>query len=84
MTLESELEGLSVPAPGSVSSGVALGTGLSDGFRVFESPLGSVVVAFNPLGVSRLTCFTDGSRNVSWNVSEDSSWRLGLLGTGRT
>ncbi|MDE0231012.1 MAG: methylated-DNA--[protein]-cysteine S-methyltransferase [bacterium] len=60
MTLERELERLTVAAPGSVSGGVALGTGLSDGFSVFESPLGSVVVAFNPLGVSAVDLFTDG------------------------
>ncbi|MDE0188381.1 MAG: MGMT family protein [bacterium] len=60
MTLEQKLERLSVPAPSGVSDGVALGTGLSDGFRVFESPLGSVVVAFNPLGVSAVDLFTEG------------------------
>ena len=60
MTLERQLQGLSVAAPSSVSGGVALGTGLSDGFSVFESPLGSVVVAFNPLGVSAVDLLTDG------------------------
>lgn len=60
MTLERELERLSVTAPSGVSGGVALGTGLSDGFSVFESPLGSVMVAFNPLGVSAVDLFTDG------------------------
>ena len=60
MTLETELERLSVAAPSSVLGGVALGTGLSDGFSVFESPLGSVVVAFNPLGVSAVDLFSDG------------------------
>ena len=60
MILEKELERLSVTAPGGVAGGVALGTGLSDGFSLFESPLGSVVVAFNPLGVSAVDLFTDG------------------------
>ena len=60
MTLKEELERLSVAAPSGVAGGVALGTGLSDGFSVFESPLGSVVVAFNTLGVSAVDLFTDG------------------------
>ena len=60
MILEKELERLSVTAPKGVAGGVALGTGLSDGFSLFESPLGSVVVAFNPLGVSAVDLFTDG------------------------
>lgn len=60
MTLERELERLSIPAPTGVLDGVVLGTGLSDGFSVFESPLGSVMVAFNPLGVSAVDLFTDG------------------------
>ena len=50
MILEKELERLSVTAPTGVAGGVALGTGLSDGFSLFESPLGSVVVGVQPPG----------------------------------
>lgn len=62
MKLEEELGRLAVGAPRAIEDGVALGTGLSDGFSVFESPLGSVVVAFNPLGVSAVDLFIEGFR----------------------
>lgn len=52
MNLETELERLAVAAPAGIAEGISLGTGLSDGFSVFESPLGPVMVAFNPAGVS--------------------------------
>lgn len=60
MTLERDLERLSVGAPDGLGEAVALGTGLSDGFSVFESPLGSVVVAYNPVGVSAVDLCSDG------------------------
>ncbi len=60
MNIEKKLGRLAIPAPRGVKDGVALGTGLSDGFSVFESPLGPVVVAFNPLGVSAVDLLDDG------------------------
>ncbi|MCE2526036.1 MAG: MGMT family protein [Actinomycetia bacterium] len=60
MKLEEELRQLTIPAPNRVEDGVELGTGLSDGFSVFESPLGSVVVTFNPLGVSAVDLLSEG------------------------
>lgn len=62
MNLKKELGRLVVAAPPGVGDGVALGAGLSDGFSVFESPLGPVVVAFNPLGVSAVDLFIEGFR----------------------
>ena len=52
MNIESQLEGLSGPLPAGISEGVALGTGLADGFDFYDSAIGSVVVTFNPEGVS--------------------------------
>lgn len=60
MSIEHELQELSVLAPETVSDGVALGTGLSDGYKVFESPVGDVVVAFNPAGVSSVDLSAPG------------------------
>lgn len=60
MKLESDLQRLSTIAPQGMVEGVELGTGLADGFSVFESPLGPVVVAFNPVGVSAVDLFNDG------------------------
>jgi O-6-methylguanine DNA methyltransferase len=54
MSIERELERLSGNLPEGISEGVALGTGLAEGYDFFESPLGQVVVAFNPDGVSSL------------------------------
>jgi len=42
-------------APDSISDATALGTGLADGYDFYESPVGTVVVAFNPGGVSAVT-----------------------------
>lgn len=50
--IESQLADLMGDLPEGVSEGVALGTGLADGYDLFESPLGDVVVTFNPKGVS--------------------------------
>jgi O-6-methylguanine DNA methyltransferase len=60
MNLKKQLEHLALTAPPNVERRVALGTGLSDGFSVFESPLGPVVVAFNPLGVSAVDLLSKG------------------------
>jgi O-6-methylguanine DNA methyltransferase len=52
MSIESQLEGLMGPLPPGMSQGVALGTGLADGYDFYESAVGQVVVTFNPDGVS--------------------------------
>ena len=52
MSIESQLEGLTGPLPAGITEGVALGTGLADGYDFYESAIGSVVVTFNPDGVS--------------------------------
>lgn len=52
MTIERQLGELRVTAPPGTEQAVLLGTGLIDGYRTFESPVGPVVVAFNPRGVS--------------------------------
>lgn len=54
MSIESQLQDLIGPLPDGVSEGVALGTGLADGYDFYESALGQVVVTFNPRGVSSL------------------------------
>lgn len=59
MTVESHLARLRRPAPPSVRTGALLGTGLADGYRVFESPIGDVLVAFNPEGVSAVDLAED-------------------------
>ncbi len=55
MTIEHHLEQLIGPLPAGISEGVALGTGLADGYDFYESPVGEVAVTFNPNGVSSLT-----------------------------
>lgn len=54
MSIESQLERLTGGLPAGISEGVALGTGLADGYDLYESAIGQVVVAFNPEGVSAL------------------------------
>lgn len=54
MTIESKLSGLVGGLPTGMSEGVALGTGLADGFDFYDSAIGLVVVTFNPDGVSSL------------------------------
>ncbi len=61
MTIEQRLSGLKTTAPDHVADGVMLGTGLADGYAVFDSPVGLVVVAFNPLGVSSVDLADDGA-----------------------
>lgn len=60
MNIESELTALIRDLPPGISEGVALGTGLADGFDLYESPLGSVVITFNPRGVSSVDLAADG------------------------
>lgn len=52
MNIEDSLGSLRTEMPDSTATGVRLGTGLIDGFEVFESPIGDVVVGFNVRGVS--------------------------------
>jgi O-6-methylguanine DNA methyltransferase len=52
MSIESQLAGLRRAAPPSLEVNVDLGTGLADGYRVYESPVGEVAVVFNPHGVA--------------------------------
>lgn len=60
MTIESKLGKLTGDLPHGVSEGVALGTGLADGFDLYESALGNVVVTFNPRGVSSVDLASEG------------------------
>lgn len=52
MSIESELTALRRPAPASIAAAVELGTGMVDGYQVHDSPIGPVVVVFNPHGVA--------------------------------
>lgn len=52
MNIEEALASLRIEAPDTVESGALLGTGLADGYAEFDSPVGTVIVTFNPNGVS--------------------------------
>lgn len=52
MNIESQLEQLTGSLPSGMSEGIALGTGLAEGYDLYDSALGQVVVTFNPEGVS--------------------------------
>jgi O-6-methylguanine DNA methyltransferase len=52
MTIEAQLEKLIGGLPPGLSEGVALGTGLAEGYDVYESAIGAVIVTFNIRGVS--------------------------------
>ena len=52
MNLEQQLEELKTQSPSGTSDAVLLGAGLADGYASFDSPIGEVVVTFNPEGVS--------------------------------
>ncbi|MCI0425118.1 MAG: methylated-DNA--[protein]-cysteine S-methyltransferase [Actinobacteria bacterium] len=54
MTIERELAGLGGPIPAGLTESVALGTGLAEGYDLYPSAVGEVVVTFNPEGVSTL------------------------------
>ena len=60
MSIEDQLSGLAGGLPDGISEGVALGTGLADGYDLYASPLGEVVVTFNPEGVSSLDLASKG------------------------
>jgi O-6-methylguanine DNA methyltransferase len=56
MNIEEQLSTLlGVGGPASISDATALGTGLADGYDIYESAVGRVVVTFNPDGVSSLS-----------------------------
>lgn len=56
MNIEDQLSTLlGTEGPQSISEATALGTGLADGYDVYESAVGPVVVTFNPGGVSSLS-----------------------------
>jgi O-6-methylguanine DNA methyltransferase len=60
MTIEDQLMELRRVAWANLVASVELGTGLADGFCFFQSPLGEVMVAFNPLGVSAVDLANNG------------------------
>lgn len=59
MTIEDALSSLSGPAPSVVRIGSMLGSGLVDGFRQYDSPVGAVLVTFNTQGVSSVDLADD-------------------------
>lgn len=61
MTIEDQLATLHRPAPRSIEPAALLGTGLADGYAPFESPLGTVIVTFNPFGISSVDMADDGA-----------------------
>jgi O-6-methylguanine DNA methyltransferase len=63
MSIEDTLATLRSPTPESLTTGALLGTGLVDGYQVFDSPVGDVVVSFNPLGVSSVDLADDASED---------------------
>jgi O-6-methylguanine DNA methyltransferase len=60
MSIEDRLSGLGGGLPDGITEGVALGTGLADGYDLYPSPLGEVVVTFNIDGVSSVDLATTG------------------------
>jgi O-6-methylguanine DNA methyltransferase len=52
MNIEDQLQQLSGHLPRGLTEGVALGTGLAQGYDFYESAIGQVIVTFNPDGVS--------------------------------
>ncbi|HSJ27684.1 MAG TPA: methylated-DNA--[protein]-cysteine S-methyltransferase [Acidimicrobiia bacterium] len=59
MKPEDSLQDLRQTAPPTVTSGTLLGVGLVDGYARFESPIGDVLVSFNPAGVSSVDLADD-------------------------
>jgi O-6-methylguanine DNA methyltransferase len=60
MNIESQLSQLIAGLPDGIAEGVALGTGLVDGYDLYPSPVGEVVVTFNLDGVSSVDLATGG------------------------
>ena len=61
MNIEDTLAALAGPAPAGVRAGALLGTGAVDGFAEYESPVGPIIVTFNPDGVSSVDLADDAS-----------------------
>ncbi|MEA1902959.1 MAG: methylated-DNA--[protein]-cysteine S-methyltransferase [Actinomycetota bacterium] len=59
MSIESQLAALIGQIPEGMTEGVALGTGVADGYDVYPSVLGPVAVTFNPEGVSSVDIADD-------------------------
>jgi O-6-methylguanine DNA methyltransferase len=59
MNLEEQMAGLVGRLPDGITEGVALGTGLADGYDLYDSPLGRVAVAFNTEGLSSVDLADD-------------------------
>lgn len=60
MSIERKLEQLlGDAAPDRMSESIALGTGLADGYDIYESEVGQVAVTFNVEGVSSLSLASD-------------------------
>lgn len=60
MNIENQLSDLVGGIPEGITEGVALGTGMADGYDIYPSPVGDVVVTFNIDGVSSLDLATEG------------------------
>lgn len=82
MSIEAELERLAGELPKGISEGVALGTGLAEGYDFYESAIGTVVVTFNPKGVSSVGVaeeFEDrsagGSQRPLFRAEPPAAWR---------
>jgi O-6-methylguanine DNA methyltransferase len=54
MSIETALAGLETSAPSGLAEGVALGIGLAEGFDLYPSPIGDVIVTFGTEGVISL------------------------------
>ena len=86
MTIEDRLARLIGPAPDGLAEGVALGTGLIEGYDLYPSAVGTVVVTFNPEGVSSLdlaesdfaTRFTSRTGKGLIRAEAPSAWRRHL------
>ena len=59
MSIETKLAQLIGDLPAGTSEGVALGTGIADGFDVYPTAIGDVAVSFNPEGVSSVDLADD-------------------------
>jgi O-6-methylguanine DNA methyltransferase len=59
MNIEDTLATLATHAPDLVRRGTLLGVGLVDGYAEYESPVGTVIVTFNPDGVSSVDLADD-------------------------
>ncbi len=82
MTVESQLAHLMGNLPPGISEGVALGTGLAEGYDFYDSAIGEVVVTFNPRGVSSVdivddfeTRFTERFGRPLIRAEAPASWR---------